>query len=127
MPIMFNRFSDGSWGGTSQGVQFFIEDDGGKPNSAQQDLADHISAGLDAVKKQASDYLDLFIDRAKAGGCQNETWFLEEVEMRGLSNSNARIFKLTFTLTGDDGGYWDVQFRFGDGAILPFRFGRIQQ
>lgn len=127
MPIMFNQVSDGSWAGTADGVRFFVDDDGGKPHGDQQVLANLIAANLNAIKKQAADYLDLFTDRARASGRLNEEWFLEEIEMRCLSGSSAGRFELNFTLCGDDGGYWCVQLRHCDGAMLPIRFGRIQR
>lgn len=124
--VTYRRFEDGSWGGEAKGVRFFIDDDGGQPNVSQQALADQIVRELGTVQAQAAEYLRRFVDRAKVCGNCTEDWWLEEIEMRGLSTARSTQFRSIFTILGDDGGYWYVQFSRRDQDIQPHAFGRQQ-
>ena len=73
--------------------------------------------GLDAMN------LEKFTDRAKICGRADEPWWFDEIDMRGLKPGACL---LSFTLEGDDGGLWTVEFVDRHEQFWPVRFERRQ-
>lgn len=126
MAVSFRQNFDGSWRGEADGVSLFVDGDNGQPISAQKAVAELVAANVAALRGQAASYLELFVDRAKSSDNSAEGWFLEEIDMRGLTTSRSINFEAIFTLAGDDSGFWFVRFRVADGAFWPHQFGRRQ-
>jgi hypothetical protein len=69
--------------------------------------------------------LDLFVDRRRACGNENQEWLLDEIEMRGMQRDDPRL-SLFFMLHGDGDGQWAVEMRVLSDRFHPIRFERRQ-
>ncbi len=121
--LEFKAAGESGWRATAGRVAIFVDDRNGAPDSAQADLANKLAANLDALAKQGAHYLDMFTDRAKICGRTDEPWWFDEIDMRGLKPGACL---LSFTLEGDDGGLWTVEFVDRHEQFWPVRFERRQ-
>lgn len=124
MGLQFTRAS-ASWTAQIDGKSIYLDGSAGGPDPAQASIAERLSGELAGVAAQATAYLDTFVDRRRACGDPHGDWWLEEVEMRGLETSPSRC-RLGFTLAGDDGGYWTVEFLVKPDEFRPVRMERVQ-
>ena len=121
----FERLAGTTWKAHVDGVGIFIDDQAGQPEPTQLAIASRLAADLPAIRAQGASYLDLFVDRKKACGTDNEEWWLDEIEMRGMQKDDPRC-RLFFTLHGDGDGQWTVEMRVRADRFHPIRFERHQ-
>ena len=84
-----------------------------------------LRSGLPALDQAAMRYLDLFVDRNLASQMPDEQWTLEEVEFHQPDDRPLRA-RFHYTLQGDDGGLWAVEFLTNQDPWRPVRFERRQ-
>lgn len=123
MTLEFQGGRGTGWRAPAGRIAIFIDDREGNPDPVQVALANRLAGRVEAIEKQAAQYLDVFVDRARACGKADEPWWFEEIEMRGL---NPRTCHLAFTLDGDDGGLWTVEMVERHERLWSVRFERRQ-
>ena len=102
-------------------ITIFVDDRDGRPDPAQVAFADRLANVPEIIEKQAAQYLDMFVDRARACGNANEPWWFEDIELRHLELGTCH---LAFTLDGDDGGLWTVEMVERHETLWPVRIER---
>ena len=125
MTIAFKKLAGPTWTAEVGGVTIFIDDQNGQPDPAQHAIALRIAANFPGTCAKATSYLDLFVDRSKACGSDNEEWELIEIELRGMQNHRPRC-SFCFALNGDTDGYWTVDLTAWPDEFNPVRFERNQ-
>ncbi len=114
------------WVGQICKVNLWLADRDGAPNPRQVCVATQIAESLHILEAKAANYLDLFVDRAKACGDAEERWWLDEIDFREGLLEDVLTYSLHFRLQGDDGGLWTVTVLARDDEHSPFRFERLQ-
>lgn len=107
-------------------VNMWLSDEEGTVNGAQLEVAQRIADSLPIIKTKAADYLDMFVDRARASSSGTEEWWLDEIDFREGRQDGALTYAMHFSLNGDDGGLWTVYMRVRENEDRPFRFERRQ-
>lgn len=107
-------------------VNIWLSDEDDMARSRQLEVAQRVAASLPIVQAKAADYLDMFVDRARASGNADEEWWLDEIDFREGVQDGALTFEMHFSLNGDDGGLWAVYMRVRENEDRPFRFERHQ-
>ena len=100
-----------------------LETPSGRPTDQQIQLAQDIHENLPDHLERATQYLELWVDRAKSCGNANEEWSLEEVAIPQSEDGRAPIYRLCFMLDGDDGGWWTVSVHAFDYSTNPHERG----
>ena len=107
-------------------VNMWLSDEEGTVNGAQLEVAQRIADSLPIIKTKAADYLDMFVDRARASSSGTEEWWLDEIDFREGRQDGALTYAMHFSLNGDDDGLWTVYMRVRENEDRPFRFERRQ-
>lgn len=125
MVLQFTGGKEG-WATTIGHVRLWLADKDSAPNAEQVAIAERIAECLPVLETNAANYLDMFVDRARACGDGKEHWWLDEIDCREDRQDGPTTFSLYFSLHGDDGGLWTVDMRASNDGYRPFRLERLQ-
>ena len=120
----FHRFET-HWLARIGTVDLCVEVQNGKAQPVLLDLADSIVNNLDHYKSMGTRYLDRFVDRQNASGNPETEWWLDQVDIFQTTDGKAPVFALSYSLDGDDGGWWTVKVRSFDHSDHPLEKGQI--
>jgi hypothetical protein len=122
--LSFRRF-DSHWLAQLGTVELSVEAQDGEVQPIQLELAEMVAARVEFYASLAADYLDRFVDRRKACGDAAQEWWLDQIDVARSEEGKAPVFSLSYSLDGDDGGWWTVKVRSFDHSSNPLEKGQI--